>query len=401
MIGPRREPSDDRAAPSRSPRLNLDPQPYQVVRGFSWFGLVVATAVFLFFANSGARVSAYLASEYPEFEYLWIIALGGLLMVTAWGWVVSAKIRDVTLAGSLAVGVALFAFTHFLFAVQPYDRDRTLVQFMESFRLHLATHLRIVLPPIWEREAFTKTWPETVRRATEEQLRRDIQTGRFTNFIVEVRDLANRLRGVPGRVPAWVPPGKVVMPPASMSPEFQARLRHAVENLSLMEYLDWKARLGVPVRFPRARKPITLPIWGAWLYWFTEALALAVAAGIAGVYRARQPFCQECGRWKENKVLGKVRLLPHQAIEIFSTGDLARLADDDLIGPDGETRLSLAVCPHCRGDATIDLRVEEEKSVGNNQKIYRLLTYQTYPGEALAIFETLFRPAAIAADHRV
>jgi hypothetical protein len=163
-------------------------------------------------------------------------------------------------------------------------------------------------------------------------------------------------------------------------------------GLGFREFVDIRAQQGVTITRTGRKGGMNLGYTGSYIYWAVEVL---IAAGLAAwmMYQgAGEPFCTQCHRWKEQRVLGRLGAPAMTTANAIADGELTRLAEHDFDNPVGRLQIRIAVCSQCGTNAPIDVQVQE---VGQDKKGNEKLTelaHVTYPGEALPVLEALAKP---------
>jgi hypothetical protein len=162
----------------------------------------------------------------------------------------------------------------------------------------------------------------------------------------------------------------------------------AGESPGLFEHIDRKAAAqGVPIHLRRLN--FNLGHVGAYIYWIIEIL---IAGGLTALILysvATEPFCLACGSWKDKRVLGKLNLATETVEDIFTRGEIVRLADLDVRSDKGHIHVTVWVCPQCGAEAPVDVKIEDATKV-KDEEMTKQVAYVTYPGQALPILESLF-----------
>jgi hypothetical protein len=168
----------------------------------------------------------------------------------------------------------------------------------------------------------------------------------------------------------------------------QAPARGQGGPTGFLNYLDRRARKGVPVHFRRLH--FNLGYVGSYIYWAVEIVIVAgFAIGIMWSF-ASEPFCTVCHTWKAKRPLGTLDMAPETAASIFTAGEIVRLADDDFIKGEGQIQAAAWVCPTCEAEAPVDVKLDRVTKNAKDEEETKQLVYLTYPGEALPVLESLF-----------
>jgi hypothetical protein len=169
-------------------------------------------------------------------------------------------------------------------------------------------------------------------------------------------------------------------------------------DTTFFEYLDDRARKGIPVHFRRIH--FNLGYIGSYIYWVVEVLIVSVL--VVAIMRgcAADPFCGQCQSWKEKRALGTLTMAPETAVHIFTEGEVVRLADHDFPHGEGQIHITAWVCKDCGSEAPVDLKVDQVRKNAKNEEEVTELVYLTYPGKALPVLMSLFAPAgsSVASD---
>src|SRR5262249_30769619 len=127
---------------------------------------------------------------------------------------------------------------------------------------------------------------------------------------------------------------------------------------------------------------------GSYIYWLVElAIMAGIALGVTASHAAR-PFCALCGRWKEAKQLGVIKLAGPTGLELFRSGELGR----QIQGRPGPTAGTIATCPVRAAESTVEVKLEEVWQNKRGEVMRKNLGMLTYPGEALQTLEKIFQP---------
>ena len=151
-------------------------------------------------------------------------------------------------------------------------------------------------------------------------------------------------------------------------------------DLSFLDFMDLQATAGVEIG--RTGKGINLGYTGSVVYWLIEVGVVALIVAGLGVAQAESPFCVPCEQWKSAQVYGPFfadEAAAKAHVEAGRVGELARLpeADDTL-------KLTVAVCPECRSDQEIDVKLLKIKKTKDGVSASDVC-HVTYPGEALRV----------------
>jgi hypothetical protein len=141
--------------------------------------------------------------------------------------------------------------------------------------------------------------------------------------------------------------------------------------------------------------------WGFWDYASAAAYLIVIAGGgyvmLAGA--AANPFCPACNVWKENRMLGEFGMGPDLAGEIISRGEIVRLADlAEPPKPRSRLRIQASVCPRCAQACDVDVKLVRVTINAKEEEETTELAHVTYPGPALAVFESVFGAPEVKPD---
>jgi hypothetical protein len=157
---------------------------------------------------------------------------------------------------------------------------------------------------------------------------------------------------------------------------------------SLPGYLDFKAREGLTIA-KRAGGGWNVGYYGTWIYWCVEFLVMAGIVAWAMIGRAQAPFCRTCDTWKEERRLGRLQGETDKVVTLLKEGDVQGLGKQKPAA-DGPLLLSAAVCPNCKDQASIAVKLQKVTRNDKGEESKSELVHLSYPGEALAAFEALF-----------
>jgi len=157
---------------------------------------------------------------------------------------------------------------------------------------------------------------------------------------------------------------------------------------SFPQYLNMEATRGITIS--RGKAGFNLGYIGTWIYWCVELVVVAGMTMLGLVAGAASPFCSSCNSWKDNRELGTLQKKGVDIAAFVKNGEIERLQEQSPAKAGGDLVLSAAVCPNCKGQSSIVLKLEEvtKNAKGEEEKKEQLLL--TYPGEALAELEALF-----------
>jgi hypothetical protein len=178
--------------------------------------------------------------------------------------------------------------------------------------------------------------------------------------------------------------------PSELTAPADQAAHNVIARFGFVDYMDLKATLGVPLSLPKVRQPIILGHTASLIYWSIEML---IAGGIAaGLFYAssQRPACSNCDNWLDEKPLGRLRLNPDRAVNIFQEGMLIDLAGEDLASPDGAVLVQVGTCADCGEEATITVQlfrmVKNDKGKDDKGQLTELLLY---PGSALPVLKAM------------
>jgi hypothetical protein len=166
-------------------------------------------------------------------------------------------------------------------------------------------------------------------------------------------------------------------------------LRDARKVNSFPSYVTFEARQGVTIS-GRGKGGLNLGFTGTWIYWGVE---LAVVAGMAIfglIGGAAAPFCSTCKDWKQERPLGTLERRDTDVAAVLRSGEIERLKAYDPALGGGNLVVTAAVCPNCKGEAPISVRLVEVTKNEKGEEQRNELAHVTYPGAALPEFEALF-----------
>jgi hypothetical protein len=131
---------------------------------------------------------------------------------------------------------------------------------------------------------------------------------------------------------------------------------------------------------------------GSYIYWALEVLGVGLFSFALVRLAAQAPFCTACNTWKEERKLGQVSMPAHAVVSALTTGEIVKLAEADFHDTKGTLVFKAAVCPKCGDEAPVDVRLEQITVNEKGQQNANELAHMTYPGEALAVLESLAQP---------
>jgi len=126
-----------------------------------------------------------------------------------------------------------------------------------------------------------------------------------------------------------------------------------------------------------------------WAYWMAELVLVCSLTTLATRSEASAPFCSQCGQWKSERFLGRMRGQTREVVVACRRGDLTTLNAHGIADRKGDMALSAWVCPQCALNAPIDVQVEQRNTAAREDGTPAVL-HLTYPGEALPVLEDLF-----------
>jgi hypothetical protein len=162
---------------------------------------------------------------------------------------------------------------------------------------------------------------------------------------------------------------------------------------SLGSFMHFQATQGVSIG-KIGQGGANLGFTGTWIYWVVELLAVAgmTAAGLCVM--AAAPFCADCNKWKADKKLGTLATKGDDIVDVLKAGELNELHDFDPAADGGNVSLTAYVCPACKSDGTIVIKIEELVKKNKTEEEKKELDKLVYPGKALAAFKAVFRSVA-------
>jgi hypothetical protein len=171
-----------------------------------------------------------------------------------------------------------------------------------------------------------------------------------------------------------------------MIPDPKAQTVHG-----LFSFLDFEAQHGVEIS-GRGGRGFNIGYTGTWIYWSLELLAVAVMSTLGLIAGGAAPFCSTCNQWKEDHKLGTLRMRGVDVANVVRSGDIDRLKDHDPAPSGGDVVVTVAVCPNCKSDSTIAVKLESVTKNAKGEQETNQLVHMTYPGAALPEFDALFGP---------
>jgi uncharacterized protein YbaR (Trm112 family) len=159
-------------------------------------------------------------------------------------------------------------------------------------------------------------------------------------------------------------------------------------DVTFPEFMHLQATEGVQIG--RRGGGINLGYTGSFIYWGIEMLAVAVIVFALGLAQASSPFCVECNAWKKARTYGPFRGEPGEAKAFVEAGDVAQLGVAGDPGPGGGVtlRLIVSVCPHCRTDGPVEVRLQKVTKTKEGESTSELC-HTTYPGDVVALIDAI------------
>ncbi|HMF15384.1 MAG TPA: hypothetical protein VKE94_23880 [Gemmataceae bacterium] len=158
---------------------------------------------------------------------------------------------------------------------------------------------------------------------------------------------------------------------------------------SFPSYLNQEATQGVTIS-RLGKDGMNLGYVGTWIYWGFELVVVAAMVTLGLVGGAAEPFCSACDSWKQARRLGTLQRKDADVAALLSNGEIERLQEHDPAPTGGNLILTAAVCPNCKSDSPIAVKLEEVTKNEKGEESKNKLIHLVYPGEALAAFEALF-----------
>jgi hypothetical protein len=176
--------------------------------------------------------------------------------------------------------------------------------------------------------------------------------------------------------------------------------RQVLRVKSFFGYIDFEARQGVTITSSSGSstdKGMNLGYVGSYIYWGVEFLIMAGMAFFIMRKGTMRPYCRACQTWKKDCAVGSLRGRTEDVVAAVEDGKLDVLEEHEpTVKKSGDLRLHVAVCPNCRDESPVDVRlVQMVKVQGRDQP--KDLTQVTYPGKALETLEEVFPGAKIDA----
>ncbi|HEV3118700.1 MAG TPA: hypothetical protein VGY58_16745 [Gemmataceae bacterium] len=140
-------------------------------------------------------------------------------------------------------------------------------------------------------------------------------------------------------------------------------------------------------------KGMNLGYVGSYIYWALEVLGVGIIGFAMMRHSARAPFCSACNTWKAERKLGQVVMPAREVEQAIVSGEIVRLADADFGDVKGQLVIKAAVCPNCGSEAPVDVRLEQITVNAKGEQKAAELAHVTYPGQALAVLESLAQPS--------
>jgi hypothetical protein len=172
-----------------------------------------------------------------------------------------------------------------------------------------------------------------------------------------------------------------------------ARQFWAIQGKTFLHYIDLAAEQGVQIGRVGHGNGMNLGYVGSLIYWALEVLGVGVLALVMMRSAAREPFCTVCNTWKVERKLGQVSMPAFVVRDAIVSGEIVKLADADFADIKGRMVIKAAVCPRCQEQAPVDVRLEEVTVTSKGEQKSQL-AHTTYPGQAIAVLESLAFPSA-------
>ena len=162
---------------------------------------------------------------------------------------------------------------------------------------------------------------------------------------------------------------------------------------SFGEYMQYAAHEGVEISSSRGSgNPMNLGYYGTWIYWGIEMLIVAGITYAMVRGSTADPYCRECGAWKEQRTLGgfhgESAASALAATDALESGQLDRFRAAGANNVVGSLPVTASCCPRCAGE--IDLKVEHATVDGKGNVQKKALAHVTYPRAALDPLSELF-----------
>jgi hypothetical protein len=171
-------------------------------------------------------------------------------------------------------------------------------------------------------------------------------------------------------------------------------LIQAVQVQDFPSYLDFEARQGVTISHGAGHKDkggMNLGYIGTYIYWLVETLIVACVAFSMMRSQASEPFCTTCQNWKQKRAIGTLGTPAGPVVEAVREGDVNALWEHEPKPHGGPLAVYVSSCQKCGNEAAADVLVQHVTINKKGQTKRQNLVQVTYPGEAVAAFETLFK----------
>jgi hypothetical protein len=192
---------------------------------------------------------------------------------------------------------------------------------------------------------------------------------------------------------AAVPPININnLPMNRMDPEAAEAIQKLKEVRavnSFTSFMHFQATQGVSIG-KIGQGGANLGFVGTWIYWVVELMAVAAMVTFALKMYAASPFCTECNTWKEERKLGTLQRNDEDIEAWLRKGKIERLPELDPAPTGGNLIFTAAVCPNCKSESSITVKVEEVTKDKKGEEQKKELIHLVYSGEALVVFEELF-----------
>lgn len=159
-------------------------------------------------------------------------------------------------------------------------------------------------------------------------------------------------------------------------------------ELGFIEFMNIQAEHGVEIG--RTSSSINLGYIGSWIYWIVETLIVAGVTFFVVRSAAAEPYCPDCGVWKDERVLGGFGADPDAAAAALQSGDLERIRQANPSPVASPLVVTAAHCHHCAKGHRVDLKLESMLANKKGEVENKTLAHVSYPGEAMPYLAALF-----------
>jgi hypothetical protein len=177
--------------------------------------------------------------------------------------------------------------------------------------------------------------------------------------------------------------------------EIEPVRRMAQAYHSFFGFMNDAAEQGVEIKSTRGGgKETNLGYVGSWIYWGLEVLIIAGISFAMVRSKASEPFCTDCGTWKNRVPVASLGVTGDRLDEAVRDGEPWAVLKDGSPPPEREAAdLFVDVCPQCQDKAPFEVQTVRRRW-NKKREMKGMETYArvTYPGEALPVLLAQFQP---------